>query len=323
MKLLLILGLFLLLVIIGLLYYAANFLFKGILDRQDTWFDDVAHSLVNTDIDAEHDSAITEREAFQLATGTAFWETSTEHHHLKSFDGLTLHGRVFYSETDSDKWVLCFHGYRTSGLIDMGYIASRLVTAGYNCLIVDQRAHGESEGRFITMGWLERRDVLTWTDYIINQKKPGKVFLMGDSMGAATVLMASGEVLPPEVQGIVADCGYTSIKDLFNYLLGSAFKVPTWVPIVGMFSLITRARLKFNIYDASAEKQLQKNKLPILFIHGDADTFVPLAMSKRNQAATQGPNDLVIVKEAPHFSSILFDPELYLTSVVSFLNSQK
>lgn len=307
----------------GALFLIANFLFNGVLDRQNNWFSEVAHSQVNTDVDADHGSELKEREATQLAIGQTIWDNARERITIPSFDGLRLHGRVIPSIEPSEKWVLCCHGYRTSGKVDSGYISSHLITQGYNCLIIDQRAHGDSQGRYITMGWLERRDVLSWTDFLIKEKKPTDIIWFGDSMGAATVLMASGENVPSIVHGIIADCGYTSISELFNYLLGTAFKVPSWVPILPFFQLIVKRKLGFNLNEASAFNQLKQNHLPILFIHGSADSFVPVSMSEQNLRATQGAKELVIVKDAPHFSSVLFDPTLYFASIDRFLEGIK
>lgn len=318
MKLMLIIVVLLLIISVGALFFVANFLFNGVLDRENNWFKDVAHGQVNSDIDADHGTELKEREVAQLEIGESVWNEG-EAVQIQSFDGLTLRGRLIIAPEPTDKWVLCFHGYRTSGKVDNGYISNHLTSQGYHCLIVDQRAHGESQGRYLTMGWLERHDVLSWTDFIISEKAPAEIIWFGDSMGAATVLMASGESVPEVVHGIIADCGYTSIPDLFHYLLGTAFKVPSWVPILPFFNLIVKRKLGFSIYEASAYEQLKQNDLPILFIHGDADTFVPLSMSEKNRTATHGQTDLLVVKDAPHFSSILFDPVLYFEAIDHFL----
>lgn len=184
------------------------------------------------------DSVLKEREASQLKIGEKYWNQG-EVVQIQSFDGLQLNGRLIIGKPTA-KWVLCFHGYRTSGKVDNGFISSHLISQGYNCLIVDQRAHGDSQGRYLTMGWLERLDVQSWTDFLIKTQTPKEIIWFGDSMGAATVLMASGESVPPVVHGKIADCGYTSIPDLFHYLLSSAFKVPSWVPILPFFNLIVK-----------------------------------------------------------------------------------
>lgn len=319
MKLILVILVLVAFIISGILFFIANFLFKGVLDRENNWFKDVAHGQVNSDLDADHGTELQEREATQLAIGESYWHQG-EKVHITSFDGLKLEGRLIKAQKPTDKWVICFHGYRTNGKTDNGYMASHLTTQGYHCLIVDQRAHGNSQGRYLTMGWLERHDVLSWTDFLVTQKAPEDIIWFGDSMGAATVLMASGESVPDVVHGIIADCGYSSLPDLFHYLLTSAFKVPSWIPILPFFNVIVKRKLGFSIYEASAYEQLKHNFLPILFIHGEADTFVPLSMSQKNMSATQGEKELLIVKDAPHFSAVLFDPAVYFQTIDHFLH---
>ncbi|NOU73800.1 alpha/beta fold hydrolase [Paenibacillus sp. LMG 31458] len=148
-------------------------------------------------------------------------------------------------------------------------------TLGFNVLIPDARGHGRSEGHYIGFGWPERKDYVQWIDKVIEHMgEQSKIVLHGVSMGGATVMMTSGEALPPNVKAIVEDCGYTTAKDQLAYQLKRMYRLPIF-PLLHLTSLLTKLRAGYFFGEASALDQLQKSKTPMLFIHGDADLFVP------------------------------------------------
>lgn len=141
---------------------------------------------------------------------------------IQADDGITLSARVIRADEPSSRWAVVIHGYHSDkGMCSKTAYQFRL--RGYNVLLPDLRAHGESEGRFIGMGWLDRLDVLRWIDEIIKHDEKAEIILHGTSMGGATVMMVAGEELPQNVKGIVEDCGYTSVWDIFKDQLKEQF----------------------------------------------------------------------------------------------------
>lgn len=139
--------------------------------------------------------------------------------YIKSFDGLRLYGALLESEKFSDKIIICVHGFTGSGKKDFASLARTYYLNGYNVLLVDNRAHGQSEGKYVGFGVLDRLDLRNWVKYTVNRFGSNiKIFLHGISMGGATVLMASS-IMPKNVRGIIADCGFTSVDEIFEYVL--------------------------------------------------------------------------------------------------------
>ena len=182
------------------------------------------------------------------------------------------------------------------------------------------RAHGQSQGKYIGYGWLERNDNLKWLNKVIDyQGTDSKITLFGISMGGATVMMLSGEKrLPVQVKAIIEDCGYTSVADELTYQLKQMYKLPK-IPFIPVASVISKFKAGYSFYEASSIKQLSKNKLPVLFIHGGADKFVPTEMIYKNYAATKGPKDIFIVSGAGHGNSFTKDKAGYTKKVTHFL----
>lgn len=215
------------------------------------------------------------------------------------------------------KTIVVAHGYMDTKERMASYI--RLYhRLGYNVLAPDDRASGESQGRYITFGWLDRLDYVKWVKQIIRRNgKQSQIGLFGVSMGGAMVMMMSGEKLPSQVKAIIEDCGYTSIKTELGYQLKELFNLPEF-PLLYTAALVGRIKLGFNFLKASALTQLKKNKLPIFFIHGAKDTFVPTWMVKENYRATHAPKQLWIVPKAKHAGSFQMDPATYAEKTGAF-----
>ena len=235
---------------------------------------------------------------------------------INSFDNLKLHGYILKTE-NSDKWAITVHGY-TNKAESMSAMAYKYHSLGYNILMPDLRGHGKSEGSYVGMGWHDRLDVLKWIDLIIKENKDAKILLHGISMGAGTVMMVSGEELPENVKVIIEDCGYTSAKEQLAYNLKTMFKLPSF-PILNFCSLITKIKDNYFISEASAIKQLQKAKVPILFIHGDKDKFVPFYMLDKLYNACSSKKDKLIVKDVGHAKSESLKSDLYWNKVEDFI----
>lgn len=238
--------------------------------------------------------------------------------YITSSDNLKLHSYQIKNETSSDKWVITVHGYTSEG-INMSSYAKKYYDNGYNVLIPDLRAHGLSEGDYIGMGWDDRLDIISWINYILNEDPNAEIILHGVSMGAATVLMTSGEEIPSNVKAIVADCGYTSVWDEFAYQLDDLFSLPEF-PILNVSSIVAKIRAGYFLGEASSIDQVKKSKTPILYIHGDQDDFVPYYMMEELYNATSSEKEMLTIKGAEHAKASEVDPETYWTSVNNFIN---
>lgn len=234
-----------------------------------------------------------------------------------SEDHLILHGYRISAEEDQKKYAIICHGYKSRGW-NMGAEAKAFYERGWNVILPDARSHGESDGKSVGMGWPERRDICCWIERILKEVPDAKILLFGFSMGAATVMMTSGEELPPQVKGIIEDCGYTSVWDEFGHQLKAMFHLPKF-PVLPMASVITRLRASYSFKKASALEQVKKCDRPILFIHGEEDTFVPYAMLDELYEAANEPKEKLSVAGAGHGLSSIVAPELYWNTIDEFL----
>lgn len=235
---------------------------------------------------------------------------------ITSFDGLKLRGR-FYEYAPDAPIELLFHGYRGTSEQDMSGGVLRCFQVGHSALLVDQRACGKSEGNKITFGIYESRDCHSWISYV--QQRFGqqrKLILCGISMGAATVLMAAGRPLPPAVAGVLADCGYTSPRDIIREVIRQ-MKLPPKLcyPFV---RLAARLFAGFDLEEDSPIEAATRCQVPVIFFHGESDDFVPCEMSRRNFEACSAKKELVTVPGAGHGLSYFLEPERYLQAVRDF-----
>ena len=238
---------------------------------------------------------------------------------MESFDGLNLKGYYLEAEEPTNKVVVFAHGYlgRANDMSLFGqYYYEEL---GYNMFTADLRGHGQSEGDYIGFGWHDRLDYVDWIERIVKQNPDAEIILHGVSMGAATVLMASGEELPENVKAIVADSPYSGVYELFSYQLDRMFHLPA-VPILPTTGMVTNFRAGYTLKEASAMDQVSKTDIPILYIHGDGDTFVPTSMAKELYENTKSDAELVIFEGANHGESFVKDKAKYIKNLNAFLD---
>ena len=236
--------------------------------------------------------------------------------YIESYDKLQLHSYVVTQ--NSNKWAIVVHGYGGSGKL-MSDKSKYFYDMGYNVLIPDLRGHGKSEGNYIGMGWKDRLDIISWINFIIKENPNAEIVLHGTSMGAATVLMTSGENLPSNVKAIVADCAYTSAWDEFSYQLETYLKVPSSY-ILNVTNMVTKLKAGYSLKEASALECVKKATVPILYIHGDKDKFVPYSMMDKLYDATISPKEKLTIEGGEHANSDLVSPFLYWLTVEDFLN---
>lgn len=285
----------------GALLFAGNYLFRFALDPQ---FGGMIGSYEEGSLTLEGDSA--------------WFAENSQDRWLTSRDGLELHA-LYLPREDSHKYAVICHGYGSVPQFG-GRFAAKFYEMGYSVLAPAARAHERSGGRYASMGWLERRDIVDWVNTLVEQDPQAEVVLFGVSMGGATVMMTAGEAdLSPNVKCVIEDCGYSSVWDEFAGQLKELFGLPTF-PVLDAASLVTQARAGFGFKEASAVEQLKKTSLPMLFIHGEEDTFVPYAMLDVVYEACASPDkEKLSVPGAAHGEASWEAPELYWATVEAFL----
>lgn len=252
-----------------------------------------------------------------------FIHTHKQHWTMQSAtDHYRLDADYIPASHQTDKDVIILHGFMGSKE-RMGEYAALYHQLGYNVLMPDARAHGNSQGKYIGYGWPERYDVRKWTNKLIAKNGTNsQIVIAGTSMGGATTMMTSGIKLPHQVKAFVEDCGYTSLYDEIDYEASNLYHLPQplAIPLIKTMSGINRVANGFFIGDANSINSLHRNHRPMLFIHGSKDTFVPTKMVYRNYRATRGPKELWVVKGAKHAASYQHSPQQYQQHVAQFLN---
>lgn len=230
---------------------------------------------------------------------------------IKSFDGLTLRAKYFEYKAGAPIELL-FHGYKGNAERDLSGGVERCFRLERNVILIEQRASGCSEGRVISFGINERRDCHAWVDHVIKRfGEDVKLIIGGVSMGAATVMMAAGEPLPKNVIGVLADCGYTSAEEIIKKVVKD-MKLPVRV-FYPFIKLGARIFGRFDLEETSPMEAVKKCKLPIVFVHGDTDEFVPYDMSVRlYEACTSDKKTLITVKGAGHGLAYPVDRDGYV-----------
>ncbi len=238
-----------------------------------------------------------------------------------SFDDLKLHATYFPSIKSDDnikKVVICFHGYTGEGLSNHIAISQYFLNNGYGILLPDARAHGSSEGEYIGFGCLDRKDAMVWIDWVIKEcGEDVQIMLYGTSMGGATVLMTSGLELPSQVKGIVSDCAFTSPKEVFTHVLNDMYHLPAFPAIQGA-DILNKRLAGYGMDECNAKNEVRKAKVPILFIHGSNDTFVPCKMCHEIYDNCQSSKKKLIIEGAAHAESYYKEMALYEDALTEF-----
>lgn len=247
------------------------------------------------------------------------WYDNTYHQEviIKNRKGENLHGVEFRNPSNSNVWVVCLHGW-TNVNREMSSYAMEFYKRGFNVLLPDLRGHNNSEHRFVTMGWLDRLDVVDWIKSIVQENPKAKIIIHGTSMGGATTMMTTGEDLPENVAVAIEDCGFTSVKDIFVDQCIRKYHLPPKI-VMPQASLVNKIVNGFFFGEASAVEQLKKSKTPTLFIHGDKDDFVLLDNLQPVYEACAAPKEKYIIKGAEHAVSSHWFHEEYWAVVDAFL----
>jgi len=236
---------------------------------------------------------------------------------IRSFDGLVLRGR-YYEYKKGAITELLFHGYQGNAERDLSGGVDRCFALGRNALIIDHRASGRSYGNVISFGINEKRDCLSWIEFAISHfGNDVKLIITGISMGAATVMMAAGEKLPQNVVCVLADCGYSSAREIIKKVIAE-MKLPAEI-VYPFVRLGARLFGRFSLEETSPMEAVKKSSVPIIFIHGDTDDFVPCCMSERlYEACSSERKCFVAIKGAGHGLAYPVDKEGYLKALSDF-----
>ena len=239
---------------------------------------------------------------------------------ITSFDGLQLLGK-FYEYAPGAPIELMMHGYRGLAERDLCGGVQRCFALGHSALLVDQRACGQSQGKVITFGILESRDCLSWIDHIRNTFcEDVKIILTGISMGASTVLIAAGQDLPENVIGVLADCGFSSAKEIIKKVIRQ-MKLPAWL-LYPFVKLGAKLYGGFDLDETSAAEAVKHCKIPVIIFHGENDNFVPCYMSKTIFDHCPSRKRLVTIPDAGHGLCCMVDTERYISELKDFFGNK-
>ena len=252
------------------------------------------------------------------ATHVWLQENGAQNVYIKNREGMCLHGFWIPAENNPKGTVLMAHGYRSTMLLDFHLPFELFHRLGMNILVPEQRTHGKRQGRFITFGVKESRDMEDWLAYYNRELGQWPVFLYGISMGASTMLYLADRSLPGKVRGIIADCGFTSPGEIIGAVYTRVIRLPYQVSLWAA-SLFAKIFAGFGLWEKDTRDSVRKSRYPILFIHGQADDFVPAEMTLQTYMACSGYKKLFVVPKADHGLSFLTDGFGYTKVVIDFL----
>lgn len=306
-------GIFLLASVIGIVYF-----YRRTMIRQNAKMERTI-KMAGTDW-SQYKEMLATRKRFML-------KQKREDVYIQSFDNLKLHG-VYFPAICNDangsatkKVVICLHGYTSQSMQDFTGLTDYYFRKGFAMLQPDARAHGTSEGKYIGFGCLDRKDLIKWIDWVIDHcGADTEIYLHGISMGGATVLMASGMELPSQVKGIVSDCAFTSPKEVFTHVLKTMYHLPAF-PLIPAANFLNKRLAGYGTDECNAKREVAKAKVPILFIHGAKDTFVPVRMCGELYQCCASAKKKLIIEEAAHGESYYKETAAYEAALDDFYSS--
>lgn len=296
-------------------YAVTKYLMKVAMDREGP-------KIKNMEKAKDHVRGIPDFDVFcekLAAAGEALENSECETVEICSYDGEKLIGH-WYPAENAKRIIVAMHGWRSSWTRDFGVISSFWHEEGCSVLYVEQRGQNNSGGDYMGFGMMERYDCLEWVKWVNTRNETGlPIYLAGVSMGAATVLMASGLDLPRNVHGIISDCGFTSPHDIWKHVVENNLHLSYGV-VGNIASDICKKKIQMGAKDYSTIEALKTNKIPVLFIHGTDDHFVPVEMTYENYKACTAPKRLFVVPGADHGMSYSVDEKGYQAAMRDFWN---
>lgn len=260
--------------------------------------------------------------AYNIPKFKPFRQLPFEHAEIMSADGLRLRADFLRGRPGTDVTIIFCHGYRSEPAFDFAAMYDFYHASGFNLIYLHMRAHGRSEGRYIGFGALDRYDVQLWTKKAAELFPGTSIFLHGMSMGAASVMQCADLELSDAVRGIISDCGFSCVNEVFRNLIGSMYHIPA-TPFVDIFEHVNRITAGYGFSDADSVRSMQNSKLPLLYICGDSDRYVPLEMAMRIYNACPQDKQLLITKGVGHAASFMCENEKYTQLVTDFIDRHK
>jgi len=265
-----------------------------------------------------------------LAGSTAWYDSLKEQGILKDITLTGHNGKKIHAvyapaarPEEANGTAIVVHGYTDNHFVFLYLVRMYRDELNYNVMVPDLQYHGYSEGDAVQMGWFDRYDVEKWSETAHDIFKDDFQVVHGVSMGAATTMMMSGDPLPEYVKCFVEDCGYSSVWDQFAHNLKDSFHLPSF-PVLNSASIVCKSRYGWGFKEASAANQLAQSTRPMLFIHGDADDFVPFEQMWTNyNAKKKGYKEYWVCEGAVHANSFQKDTKTYKHKVSNFLKTVK
>ena len=249
--------------------------------------------------------------------GAWFVMIEPEEYRLRSSHGEILHAEVIKQKTESHKWVFIGHGW-TNHPSGMSHFAKHFYDMGFNVLLPYLGGHEKSEKKFVSMGLADRLDIIDWANYITMLDPDAKICLHGVSMGAATMMMTAGEEnLPSSVKCVIEDCGFTTLYDMGMSIVDTSLHIPPTFPISAA-NTVTRVLNGYTLREVSPIDKIRNSKVPVLFIHGEDDNFVPFRMCGELYDTARCEKQMLTVPQANHTEASLKQPDKYWSAVKEF-----
>lgn len=260
-----------------------------------------------------------EREQQERKKDRDFLETIVpEQITMTSYDGLALQGYIFEQEKKTNTWIFATHGY-TGSVRQMTRWNRQLYELGYNIFAPDLRGHGTSEGDYYGMGWLDQQDLHDWLEILLEREPNASIILYGVSMGASAMLNIAPDV-PPAVKAVIADSGFTSVATIFGTQLQNVLHLPSF-PILNAANTVSKLKIGLDFNEASTIEKVANITIPIFFIHGGIDTFIPVNNVHELAAVTKASHEVWIVDDANHGEAVKVAPDMYREKLNTFIQS--
>lgn len=253
----------------------------------------------------------------KIETQEKFGQLPFEILNITTDDGIKLIGILYRNPKPSKKTAVLIHGYNSYGVREYCYTGFKYIEQGYNLFLPDNRACGESEGMYCTFGIKESEDVKKWLAVVNTIFPDGEIILQGSSLGGGTVLMLSNQDLPKNVKAIVSDCAYSTIPAEFKHMAKNVVGLPGF-PMF-FIEMYFKRYTGCDFTSKSPLKSVKESKLPILFIHGTEDRFVPKEQCQELYDACTSEKELLYIEEAGHVGAYVQGKDKYFNTLFNFL----
>ncbi len=256
--------------------------------------------------------------ATKIETQEKFGALPFELFTITSEEGLKLVGRLYRNPKKTDKTVIMIHGYNSYGIREYCYTGFKYIEAGYNLFLPDNRACGDSEGVYCTFGIKESEDLKLWIAQVNTLFPQGEIILQGTSLGGATVLLLSNQDIPKNVKAIISDCAYSTMTKEFTYLAKYLANLPAF-PVLNFVEMYFKRYAGCDFKSQSPLKSVAKSKLPILFIHGEEDRFIPKAQCQELYDNCTSEKEILYVPKAGHVGAYVQGKDTYYKTTLNFM----